>query len=74
MRPDSGDEELRLKVSALPLRLRVDQDVIAFLQVFLSEEIDTLLAEPEHLEAQDAPAVAQQGMSITCTQTDLRPG
>ena len=54
VRPDSGNEELRLKISALPLRLRIDQDIITFLQIFLAEDVDTLAAEPEPLEPQEA--------------------
>ena len=38
MRPVEGgtDEELRLRVSCLPVRLRVDQDVVTFLQAFFA--------------------------------------
>ena len=38
MRPDSGAEELRLRVSSLPLRLRIDQDVVTFLQAFFAAD------------------------------------
>ena len=38
VRPDSGDEELRLRVSSLPLRLRIDQDVVTFLQTFFAAD------------------------------------
>ena len=37
VRPDSG-EELRLRVSSLPLRLRIDQDVVTFLQTFFAAD------------------------------------
>ena len=56
VRPDSGNEELRLKVSALPLRLRIDQDIVTFLQAFLADDSDSLTAEAEPLEAEVAPA------------------
>ena len=63
VRPDSGNEELRLKVSALPLRLRIDQDIITFLQSFLAEDVDSLAAEPEPLEPQE-PLVQQLGEPV----------
>lgn len=47
VRPDGGREELRLKVSALPVRLLLDQDVLAFLQVFFSTGTDSQEPPPE---------------------------
>lgn len=52
VRPDSGNDELRLKVSALPLRLRIDQDIVTFLQAFLSEEPDSVITAAEPFEAE----------------------
>lgn len=33
-----GGEELRFRASALPLRLRIDQDVLLFMQTFFQEQ------------------------------------
>ena len=60
VKPDSGNEELRLKVSALPLRVRIDQDIVTFLQGFFLEETDLIASEPfteiqAELTAQAAP-------------------
>lgn len=60
--PDSGNEELRLKVSVLPLRLRLDQDVVTFLQAFFSME--HLSPEAEPLLADSLQPQPSSGMSL----------
>lgn len=64
VKPDSGNEELRLKVSALPLRVRIDQDVVAFMQAFFAQEEDDLASEPVALEPEASPAAVSGKATI----------
>lgn len=76
IRPDGGNEELRLKVSALPLRLRIDQDILAFLQSFFSSKgnSDSLFDSFEKIEAdweeEEPPAI--NGKQITDSEFFLQ--
>ena len=51
LQADDGAEEVRAKLSALPVRLRIDQNVVSFLQGFFAEDHkDTLFDSFEKLD------------------------
>lgn len=74
VRPDSGGgEELRLLVSSQPMRLRIDQDVIIFLQSFFTLEAND---SPSESVAREDSAVEETGLvrsSESFTKKHLPP-
>lgn len=67
VRPDGAEqaeEEYRLSVALLPLRLRIDQNIVAFLQDFFSSSCDRGSNErmtAEELTVADASAQQSEG-------------
>ena len=71
IRPDDGHEELRVKLSALPLRLRLDQNIVTFLQNFFTEEKgkDSLLDSFEKVEWEEESRVTKKKGKVVIQAT-----